>query len=130
MPNSAVLMVPVHLDALVLNQDRAVVDTLADFTRMPYFDGVRDVHSDVGYLSEAILASPFANQSLRLPAGVHLHWSLPDALTRARSTGTSTVDGMAFPAVPNRWLVLRGRSGTAEAYEKAWLVQGDYLHPP
>ncbi|MEN3310161.1 MAG: hypothetical protein V7603_6363 [Micromonosporaceae bacterium] len=125
MPDTAVLMVPVHLDALVLTQDRAVVDTLADFTRLPYYDGTRDVNSDVGYLSESILASPFANQNLRLPAGVHLHWALPDALTRARSTS----DGLAFPTVPNRWLVLRGRDGAAEPYEKAWLVQSDYLHP-
>ncbi|GIH15132.1 hypothetical protein Raf01_33040 [Rugosimonospora africana] len=126
MPDQAVLMVPVHLDALVLTQDRGVVDTLADFTRLPYFDGTRDVHSDVGYLSEAVLASPFANQNLRLPAGVHLHWALPDALTRARSTS----DGLTFPAAPNRWLVLRGRDGTGEPFEKAWLVHSDYLHPP
>jgi hypothetical protein len=125
MSDPQVLMVPVHLDALLLTQDRAVVDTLADFTRLPYYNGERDVNSDVGYLSEAILASPFANQNLRLPAGVHLHWALPDALTRARSGP----DGMAFPAVPNRWLVLRGRAGGSEPYEAAWLVQSDYLHP-
>jgi hypothetical protein len=125
MPDQAVLMVPVHLDALVLTEDRAVVDTLADFTRMPHFDGMRDVHSDVGYLSEAILSSPFANQNLRLPAGIHLRWALPDALTRAQAG-----DALSFPAVPNRWLVLRGRDGADEAYERAWVVQSDYLHPP
>ena len=70
MSEPSVLMVPVHIDALVLRQDRAVVDALADFTRLPYSDGRRDVNSDIGYLSEAILTDPFANQSLRLPAGV------------------------------------------------------------
>jgi hypothetical protein len=124
MSEPSVLMVPVHIDALVLRQDRAVVDALADFTRLPYSDGRRDVNSDIGYLSEAILTDPFANQSLRLPAGVHLHWALPDALTRA----TAADGGMAFPVVPNRWLVLRGQSGQA-GYDAGWVVESDYLHP-
>jgi hypothetical protein len=118
-------MVPIHVDALLLEQDRAVVDAMADFTQLPYFDGARDVNSDTGYLSEAILGNPFANQDLRLPAGVHLHWALPDALTRAKSTA----DGLTFPVVPNRWMVLRSRAGAAEPYEKAWVVDSDYLHP-
>ena len=124
MSEPSVLMVPVHIDALVLRQDRAVVDALADFTRLPYSDGRRDVNSDIGYLSEAILTDPFANQSLRLPAGVHLHWALPDALTRAAAAD----GGMAFPVVPNRWLVLRGQSGQA-GYDTGWVVESDYLHP-
>ena len=115
MSEPSVLMVPVHIDALVLRQDRAVVDALADFTRLPYSDGRRDVNSDIGYLSEAILTDPFANQSLRLPAGVHLHWALPDALTRAGAAD----GGMAFPVVPNRWLVLRGQAGHA-GYDTGW----------
>ena len=124
MSESSVLMVPVHIDALVLRQDRAVVDALADFTRLPYSDGTRDVNSDIGYLSEAILTDPFANQSLRLSAGVHLHWALPDALTRAGATD----GGMAFPLVPNRWLVLRGQADQAN-YDTGWVVESDYLHP-
>jgi hypothetical protein len=38
-----------------------------------------------------------------LETGIHLHWALPDALTRAESTGA----GLDFPAVPDRWLVTR-----------------------
>ncbi|HET9971770.1 MAG TPA: hypothetical protein VFQ68_26285 [Streptosporangiaceae bacterium] len=124
MPDTPVLMVPIHLDALVLGESRPAVGALADFTRLPYPAGDRDVNSDIGYLSEAILADPLANQGLRLAPGVHLHWALPDALTRAGSGP----DGMAFPAVPDRWLVLRGRAGQ-EGHDAGWVVESDYLHP-
>ncbi|MFL5806704.1 MAG: hypothetical protein ACJ8CR_33870, partial [Roseiflexaceae bacterium] len=120
-----ILMVPIHLDALLLEQDRAVVDAMVDFTQLPFFDGTRDVNSDTANLSEAIISSPFANQNLRLPAGVHLHWALPDALTRGRQTS----DGQAFPPVPNRWLVVRSRGEGKDAFEQAWVVESDYLHP-
>jgi hypothetical protein len=127
MPDTSLLMVPIHLDALVLGESRPVVGALADFTRLPYPAGDRDVNSDTGYLSEAILADPLANQGLRLAAGVHLHWALPDTLTRAGSGP----DGMAFPAVPDRWLVLRGRNGQngQQGHDAGWVVESDYLHP-
>jgi hypothetical protein len=51
------------------------------------------------------LGAPFTEPTAGLPPGVHLHWALPDALTRAQ------VDPLAqtlrFPAVPDRWLVVR-----------------------
>lgn len=68
-----ILMVPVHLDALVLERDTVVVEAMADFTRLPYFDGTRDVNPDTAYISEEILSQPFQNQNLHLKAGVHLH---------------------------------------------------------
>jgi len=77
-----ILMVPIHLDALYLRKDRSVVETMADFSRLPYFDGERDINSDVANLSEEILSQPFEDRGLQLPTGVHLHWALPDALTR------------------------------------------------
>jgi len=46
-----VLMVPIHLDALFLKKDRSVVETMADFSRLPYFDGKRDINPDVANLS-------------------------------------------------------------------------------
>ncbi len=125
MPAVPILMVPIHLDALLLEQDRAVVDAMVDFTQLPFFDGTRDVNSDTAYLSEAILSSPFANQNPRPPTGVHLHWALPDALTRGRPTS----DGQAFPPAPNRWLVVRSRGEGKDAIEQAWVVESDYLHP-
>ena len=125
-----VLMVPVHLDALYLKNDRSVVETMADFTRLPYLNGGRDNNPDVANLSEEILSQPFQDRSLQLKAGIHLHWALPDALTRGVQK-KNTVDSGAektivFPAVPSRWLVTR----TAGAERKQWIVESDYLHPP
>src|SRR5829696_8938996 len=103
---SSVLFVPVHLDALSLGNDQTFVGPMADFTLLPYFDGARDVNHDIAHISEDIVSRPFENQTLYLKAGVHLHWSLPDALTR----GEAQADGTEFPAVPNRWLVIRSRA--------------------
>lgn len=41
----------------------------------------------------------------KLATGVHLHWSLPDALTRASVDADART--IQFPAVPDRWLVIR-----------------------
>ncbi|MER5704045.1 hypothetical protein ABT023_19185 [Micromonospora sp. NPDC002296] len=78
-------------------------------------------------MSESIVATPFHDQNLILKAGVHLHWALPDALTR----GEHTADGTAFPAVPTRWLVTRSRLAASgdSVVERRWVVESDYLHP-
>lgn len=124
---SSILFVPIHLDALPLVNDRTVVGPMADFSLLPYFDGERDVNSDIANVSENIVSRPFANQTLYLKAGVHLHWALPDALTR----GVARPDGTEFPAVPNRWLVIRSRADARgrRVEEKRWVVESDYLYP-
>ena len=124
---SNILLVPVHLDALVLDYDQTVVETTADFSRLPYCTGKYDLNPDIANISEEIVSTPFQNDNLLLRAGIHLHWSLPDALTRARYVpdGSGTQD---FPRVPNRWLVTRCNAGGA--VEKEWLVESDYLFPP
>ena len=117
-----ILMVPVHLDALFLPHDQSVLAPLADFSRLPYFDGTRDLNSTRAYLSEEILSQPLENPNLMLKAGVHLHWALPDALTQ----GKHSRHGISFPAVPNRWMIVR----TAQSEVKKWIVESDYLYPP
>jgi hypothetical protein len=68
---------------------------------------------------------PFGNTT---PAelGVHLHWTLPSALTH----GTGQPDGStAFPLLPNRWIVVRLTSSpgsTAPQTMNAWIVESDY----
>lgn len=119
---SNVLMVPVYLDALYLPYDRSVVEAMANFSRLPYFNGERDVNPDVANLSEEILSRPFQDRSLYLKAGIHLHWALPDALTRGVHDFSQ---GVTFPAVPNRWLVSR----TYGPHTKQWVVESDYLYP-
>lgn len=116
------LMLPVQLDLLRLNEPTRVVEAMADFSRLPYFDGEGDANADTAYVSENLLSQPLENRNLILQAGVHLHWTLPRALTRSQHTG----DDVDFPTVPNRWLVTR--HGPADA-RRRWLVESDYLYP-
>lgn len=117
-----ILMAPVHLDALFLPHEQSVLEPMADFSRLPYCDGARDVNPDCAPLSEEILSQPLETPNLLLKAGVHLHWALPDALTR----GVHSAHGVSFPAVPNRWMVVR----TVQNEVKRWIVESDYLFPP
>jgi hypothetical protein len=120
---SDVLLVPIKLDALCLETDLSVVEPKVDFSRLPYWDGTRhcEINPDVANISEALLAQPLEDRGLQLQRGVHLHWALPDALTR----GEIAADGTRFPAVPNRWLVTRRR----DTVERQWIVESDFLHP-
>ncbi|MFD1546272.1 hypothetical protein [Nonomuraea guangzhouensis] len=112
-----------RIDALCLASDTDVAGPSVDFTRLPYVDGVtgRDVGADLPYLGEILLPAPFEDQNFRLKRGVHLHWALPDALTRHVQ---SEQEGTRAPVVPNRWLVTRFRGGTVE---EQWVVESDTL---
>jgi hypothetical protein len=121
-----ILLVPVHLDALTLGRDELVLEATADFSRLPYTDGKRDVNADTPHLSEAIVTQEFQDKNLNLKAGIHLHWALPDGLTRGAQAGGVT----EFPRVPNRWLLRRSRKkGFGQLFEKSWVVESDYLYP-
>jgi len=124
---SSLLLIPIHLDALPLAEDRIVVEAMADFSRLAYLDGGQEINSDTPNLSEEIVSQPFENENLRLKAGVHLHWSLPDALTK----GDHSAEGTTFPSVPNRWLVTRSKmdANGESPVEKQWVVESDYLYP-
>ena len=80
------------------------------------------------------------------PAGVHLHWALPDGLTRGEREAAADDTPLAasmqssieqserrddrrteFSRTPNRWLVVRMRAGssqTAPRQAAAWVVSG------
>ncbi len=123
---SPLLVVPIHLDALYLPQSQYVTEPMVDFTQVPYFAPVlgRDINPETPYLSEAIVSQPFQDQSLKLKAGIHLHWSLPDALTNAQHKDDVTV----FPTVPNRWLVTRSRQiDRVFVVDRQWVVESDFL---
>ena len=116
-------MVPVRVDALyVQGFEQPVVAQNADFSILPFLDKVAkvEVNGETPNISEAIVNQPFQNENLPLRHGVHLHWSLPDALTRGDHN-------LSFPRVPDRWLVTRRRNG---AIEKQWIVESNYLYPP
>ncbi len=124
---TALLLVPMHLDALLLKQDQMLAAAMADFSRLPYSNHIQDLNADVANISEDIVSRPFEDQNLYVKAGLHLHWALPDTLTR----GKHTADGTTFPIVPNRWLIVRSRkeAGKQESIEKTWVVESDYLAP-
>lgn len=126
---SNILLVPVHLDALVLDRDQMVVETTADFSRLPYCFNKYDINPDIANISEELVATPFHNENLLLKAGIHLHWSLPDALTKALYVRDDAGTGrQVFPLVPNRWLVTRCDNNNK--VQKEWLVESDYLYKP
>ncbi|MDC0714758.1 hypothetical protein POL68_40285 [Stigmatella sp. ncwal1] len=114
------LQVPLRLHALCLDGEQTVVRALADYRKLPSRHSQGDV-DDHPNLSGAILTPPFT-RDLPLPAGIHLHWILPTALTR----GESDAAGIRFPQVPNRWLILRSEGGQPE---RQWVVESDYLYP-
>ncbi|PTL80854.1 hypothetical protein [Vitiosangium sp. GDMCC 1.1324] len=127
----SLLVAPLHVDALFLRQRQAVVSATTHFTLLPYFDGEHGVHPEIPLLGERVAAEPFRPEHLLLESGIHLHWSMPAALTRAsrwsRPEGVG-MDALALPPVPNRWLVTRGHAST-NLPERQWIIESDYLHP-
>lgn len=79
------------------------------------------------YLGTSVVPGPFKEEAA-LP-GIHLHWALPEALTRSDPSV-----GKGFPQVPNRYLVVRlaatvpRPNEVATPLEKtAWVVESDHL---
>lgn len=116
---SNTLLIPINLDALCLESSQEVLDTMADYSKLPYKYQGETHGSGQANLSEQILA-PLFNHQLSLEAGIHLHWSIPDGLTMGQHEIETT-----FPQVPNRWLIIRqgGDKG-----DKQWVVESDYLY--
>lgn len=123
---SNLLMVPIHLDALYLKNDQSVLEAMADFTRLPYFNGKRDVNPNIANISEEIVSQAFQDQNLHLKKGIHLHWALPDALTKTINPKIQHNQPINFPLVPNRWLVTRNEDGRVT---RQWVIESDYLYP-
>jgi hypothetical protein len=93
------VLVPVQLDALVVRHKRG---TWADCRlRRPAGGG-----------SQPVPPPPFTDREPREP-GVYLHVALPDALTRELPARPGGNGERAFPAIPDRWLVVRLAVGLA-----------------
>ena len=118
------LLVPVYLDALYLPTKTNVLEEMTDYSKLPYYKNSQLVNRGRAYISETVLTVPFTQPQLTLKAGIHLHWSLPDALTNGIARDGE--QGITFPLVPNRWLIIR-RGGNL--VEEKWVVESDYLHP-
>ena len=117
------LLVPVAVDALVLTQSS-------------YALGWSWIAPDYGFVQFFLPASGALFQdSPPVPidpsgntgqlTGVMVRWALPDALTAGGSADQQT-GALSFPAVPNRWLVLRNVPGSPGS-AAAWMLASDYL---
>ena len=126
---SRYLMVPVQLDGLyVAGEETTAVRQSPYFERQPYNETAmkQPFNSDIANVSESLLSVPFQSQTVRLSHGIHLHWAMPDALTRGDSQ-------LNFPAVPERWLVTRKRLEQSTGLwkkDQQWVVESNYLYPP
>ncbi|MDB9421811.1 hypothetical protein PN467_15145 [Microcystis aeruginosa CS-563/04] len=118
------LLVPMYLDALYLPTKTNVLGEMTDYSQLPYYKGTELQKRDRAYISETVLIPPLTQPQLNLKAGIHLHWSLPDALTNG--IAREGEPGITFPLVPNRWLIIRRGGNLAE---KKWVVESDYLYP-
>ncbi|MDJ1136251.1 hypothetical protein [Streptomyces iconiensis] len=120
--SSQPLLVPIQVDALVVTSDALAA---GHFKRWrPDFRNLID-HQD----PEDAVLEDFTNPKWH--CGMYLHWRLPESLCE----GKQQPDGsLAFPKIPNRWLVIRtsGENAAARTVSGAWVVESDYLdsqHP-
>jgi hypothetical protein len=114
------VLVPIHLDVLVVRSEGG---TWADCKMsLPVQGGPTADRRD-------LLPPPFKNLDAPRRKGAYLHWALPDALTH----GTASGNDASFPAIPDRWLVLRLSPSKTLADRRAlrgWVIQvGDPIHP-
>jgi hypothetical protein len=61
----------------------------------------------------------------QLTAGIHVHWALPEALTRGNYSKESTK--LSFALVPNRWLLSRIVVNGSNVARKSWIIESDTL---
>lgn len=132
---NTVIIVPICVDALVLLQDEMALEAMADFTKLPYSDSEQDYNPGIANISENILSPPFGNENLQLRKGIHLHWALPDALTKGQtgsnintgSTVNTSIAANGYYKVPNRWLVSKYKNSQLVSQN---IVESDFVHEP
>jgi hypothetical protein len=118
MADEVALLVPISLQALLVNND--VLSQVA-------FERWTNNYSNLNTFQDPVPGA-FTNIGQNPAPGVHLHWRLPQALTHGESPAGSTA--AAFPATPNRWVVVRLATTAGSAVPPAltaWVIQSDYL---
>ncbi len=113
---SARVMVPIEVNALAV---RTTGGQWADCgMKTPDPGSTGNTRSD-------LLPPPFQNlPDGSRPVGIYLHWALPDGLTAG--TAGSDTSAASFPAIPNRWLVVRVSSSTINPGRRAvagWVLR-------
>ncbi len=129
LPRTPRVLVPIQVDALVV---RTVGGVWAD-CRMRDPDPDNDQPIDAG----SLMPAPFAELDAPRPRGVYLHWALPDALTRgvgsaplddATPAEREAANDVTFPAIPDRWLVMRIGGAAVNVLSRravtGWVIEG------
>jgi hypothetical protein len=132
MPNVSLqtVLVPVRLNVMYTSSRRAIAKPRLDLRGAQYYDGATRTYQpqDVaGGIIDPFLTRNYANNQADLLPGLYLHWSVTDALATLRQSPL-TGEGMALPAVPDRWLITRTDTATGERFQ--WVVESDYLIDP
>jgi beta-lactam-binding protein with PASTA domain len=122
------LFIPVALDVLVVREPGRPEDWAVTAMKIPTVP-------TAGRTAEELMPEPFGALNEARALGAYLHWAMPDALTQ----GTRTQNGgLEWPALPDRWLVLRlttpvpapGRQPTLKRSVSAWLLPDASLREP
>jgi hypothetical protein len=119
------LLVPIHIDGLVVGRLLPAEDMFQWTNLAPNFAKLRDnsyrFGVELGGDSDSD-GNPF-NQAAGLQPGIHLHFRLPRVLTHGSQSGAERI---SFPPIPNRWLVQRcGGAANGKLSYKAWLIKSD-----
>jgi hypothetical protein len=144
------LLVPINVEALVVGAAPGLwTDLRPDFSQIfrrrilgsQISPALFDARPQVAGNPDA--QSPIQPQGPQ--SGVHLHWALPDALTRGRQKQVANpkepLGTPEFPRIPNRWMVQRisrkpqtnsapaaSPGSPLEISVRAWVVESDYLY--
>ncbi|MBW8683016.1 hypothetical protein [Chitinophaga rhizophila] len=115
------ILVPIKIEALIVDKVTAR-DTAYNWKNFYIdYDGLftrLGTYMEPGELKEL-------NRGGFCEKGIHLHWALPAALTNGIQQDGKTV----FPAVPNRWLVIRTHFVNGQPVIKKWILESDYIGP-
>jgi hypothetical protein len=115
------LLVPIDVQALYVQPGN-----LEKMVRLPML--LAGPEGQVAATADAGMPEPFAEGEPR-PAGVHLHWAMPDALLRGRfeQRADATANRLALPVLPDRWVVLRILlpRGATDVVVTGWVLEAD-----
>jgi hypothetical protein len=115
------LLVPIDVQALYVQPG-----STENMVRLPML--VAGLNGKTVSNPEDGMPDPFDAGSPR-PAGVHLHWAMPDALLRGslaqRDDGSA--NRLTLPALPDRWVVLRIilPNGATDVVTTGWVLEAD-----
>ncbi len=123
--NGLGLIVPMNIEALCVHRDAGAIfkPSPYNFTKLP-----DSKQTNVPNLSEKVMTG---TGLVSMGVGVHLHWALPDGLTKGTSP-QDTTGSVAFPDTPDRWLITRIYSDVSDPEKpvnrvKSWVIESNYV---